>query len=185
MSTAAARQSCSKLTLLLSLVAVGACSGEPANQSEAELGERARGIHERVITLDMHNDINAANFTAERNCATDLGSQVDLPNMEAGGLDGSWIAVFVGRGPLTAEGYANAHAHAIEKFDAIHRLTRGDHARSHRARADVSQLWILAWYRLEPSAINGTERAFSPSFSRVLQRGTPPREGPGDALLRG
>ncbi len=117
------RRSSSKLALVLSLVAVAACSWEPANETEADLIERARGIHERVITLDSHNDISAANFTAERNYTMDLGNQVNLPNMEAGGLDVSWMIVYVGQGPLTAEGYANAHAQAIAKFEAVHRLT--------------------------------------------------------------
>ncbi len=114
-----------KLALLVfvSLVPLAACAGEPANETEAGLIERARGIHERVITLDSHNDINPANFTAERNYTMDLGNQVNLPNMEAGGLDVSWMIVYVGQGPLTEEGYANAHAQAIAKFDAIHRLT--------------------------------------------------------------
>ena len=113
----------SKLCLLVSLVATAACTGEPANEAEADLNERARGIHERVITLDSHNDISPANFTAERNYTMDLGNQVNLPKMEAGGLDVSWMIVYVGQGSLTAEGYANAHAQAIAKFDAVHRLT--------------------------------------------------------------
>ena len=117
------RRSSSKLALLLSLVAAAACRVEPANETEADLIERARGIHERVITLDTHNDISAANFTAERNYTMDLGNQVNLPNMEAGGLDVSWMIVYVGQGPLTEEGYADAHAQALAKFDAIHRLT--------------------------------------------------------------
>ena len=133
MRVASTRRSSSKLTLLKltllpSLVAVAACGGEPANETdadriEASLIERARDIHERVITLDTHNDISAANFTAERNYTMDLGTQVNLPNMEAGGLDVSWMIVYVGQGPLTEEGYADAHAQAIAKFDAIHRLT--------------------------------------------------------------
>ncbi len=109
--------------LFLPVLAVIACNSEPANETEAALIERARAVHERVITLDTHNDINAANFTAERNYTTDLGTQVNLPNMEAGGLDVSWMIVYVGQGPLTEEGYADAHAQAIAKFDAIHRLT--------------------------------------------------------------
>jgi membrane dipeptidase len=84
---------------------------------------RARGIHERVITLDTHDDIDASNFTAERNYTQDLGNQVNLPLMEAGGLDVSWMIVYVGQGALTETGFANAHAQAIEKFEAIHRLT--------------------------------------------------------------
>ncbi len=123
MSLSNTKRSLSQLTLLLSVLVLGGCSGEPANESEAELVERARGIHERVITLDTHNDISAANFTAERNYSMDLGNQVNLPKMEAGGLDVSWMVVYVGQGPLTDEGYANAHAQAIEKFDAVHRLT--------------------------------------------------------------
>ena len=73
--------------------------------------------------LDTHNDIRPANFTAERNYTVDLDTQVTLPKMEAGGLDVSWMIVYVGQGPLTDDGYASAHAQAIEKFEAIHRLT--------------------------------------------------------------
>ena len=105
------------------VIAVAACSSEPAAESEADLVARARGIHERVITLDTHNDINASNFTAERNYTTDLGTQVNLPNMEAGGLDVSWMIVYTGQGDLTEAGFADAYAQASEKFDAIHRLT--------------------------------------------------------------
>jgi len=76
-----------------------------------------------VITLDTHNEISPNNFPAEQNYTTDLGNQVNLPNMEEGGLDVSWMVVFVGQGPLTEAGYDNAYAQAIEKFDAIHRLT--------------------------------------------------------------
>jgi membrane dipeptidase len=108
---------------LLALLAVSACSTEPAAETEAGLVARAREIHERVITLDTHNDISPANFTAERNYSMELPTQVNLPKMEAGGLDVSWMVVYVGQGPLTEEGYAKANAEAIAKFDAIHRLT--------------------------------------------------------------
>jgi len=108
---------------LLSLVACG--GGEPSAGADAEsaLVERARGIHERVITLDTHDDINPDDFTAERNYTTDLGNQVNLPKMEEGGLDVSFMIVYVGQGELTEEGYADAYAQAVAKFDAIHRLT--------------------------------------------------------------
>jgi membrane dipeptidase len=97
----------------------GALTAEP----DAALVERARGIHERVITLDTHDDINPSNFTAERNYTMDLETQVNLPKMEAGGLDVSWMVVYVGQGPLTEEGFDDAYVQAIEKFEAIHRLT--------------------------------------------------------------
>ena len=112
------------------LVLVAACGGGAgqddaggAQGAEAALIERAQGIHERVITLDTHDDISVQNFTAERNYTMDLPTQVTLPKMEAGGLDVAWLIVYVGQGDLTEEGYADAHAQAIAKFDAIHRLT--------------------------------------------------------------
>jgi len=87
------------------------------------LTEKARGIHERVMTLDTHDDISPANFTAECNYTMDLGNQVNLPKMIKGGLDASFFIVYVGQGELTPEGYDSAYRQAIEKFDAIHRLT--------------------------------------------------------------
>ena len=36
-------------------------------QGEQDLVARARAIHERVITLDTHNDINPSNFTPDCN----------------------------------------------------------------------------------------------------------------------
>ncbi|HEY7056743.1 MAG TPA: membrane dipeptidase, partial [Vicinamibacterales bacterium] len=97
-------------------------SAVPAGADDA-LTKKARAIHERVLTLDTHNDIEPSNFTAERNYTQDLGNQVNLPKMFAGGLDASFFIVYVGQGPLTPEGYDNAYKQAIAKFDAIHRLT--------------------------------------------------------------
>ncbi len=96
---------------------------ETARESEADLIARAREIHDRVITLDTHIDINTSNFTAERNYATDLPTQATLPKMEAGGLDVGWFIVYTAQGLLNDEGFADAYANAVDKFDAIHRLT--------------------------------------------------------------
>ncbi len=93
-----------------------------ATESEEQLVARARAIHERVITLDTHDDINTENFTAEQNYTMDLPTQVTLPKMEAGGLDVAWFIVYTGQGDLTDEGYATAYENAVDKFDAIHRL---------------------------------------------------------------
>ena len=94
----------------------------PADESEEAMIARARAIHERVITLDTHDDINTSNFTAERNYTMDLETQITLPKMEAGGLDVAWFVVFTGQGPLDDESYAAGHDNAMDKFTAIHRL---------------------------------------------------------------
>ena len=80
------------------------------------------------MTLDTHNDISPTQF--HRRAATtrmDLGNQVNLPKMIKGGLDASFFIVYVGQdtGPdaFTPAGYDRAYKSAIEKFDAIHRLT--------------------------------------------------------------
>ncbi|MXX08026.1 MAG: membrane dipeptidase [Gammaproteobacteria bacterium] len=119
------------VTLLLTLAGCGdsgapaepvAAAPEPVAETEQQLIERARGIHDRVITLDTHVDIDTSNFTQDNNYTSDLDTRVTLPKIEAGGLDVVWFIVYTGQGPLDEEGYAAAYANAIDKFDAIHRL---------------------------------------------------------------
>src|SRR6185369_4373253 len=91
---------------------------------EEALIAKARKIHANVITLDTHNDIDTKNFTETVNYTQDLPTQVNLPKMKKGGLDVSWMIVYTGQGELTEEGYNKAYANAIDKFDAIERLTK-------------------------------------------------------------
>ena len=96
-----------------------------AQGADPALVAKARAIHDRVITLDTHVDIDPGEFAGKaRNYTERLDSQVNLPKMQAGGLDAAFFIVYVGQGPLTAEGYAKAYAQAVEKFDAIQRLTK-------------------------------------------------------------
>lgn len=88
-----------------------------------EILDRAKEIHNRILVLDTHVDINVANFTTTNNYTKDIGNQVNLPTMDAGGMDVAWFIVYTAQGPLTAEGYKNAYKNAISKFEAIHRLT--------------------------------------------------------------
>lgn len=92
--------------------------------AEQTLITKARGIHERVITADTHDDINPNNFRADCNYTMRLTTQVNLPKMKEGGLDVSFMIAYVGQGALTEEGYANAYRQVIEKMDAVHRLTK-------------------------------------------------------------
>lgn len=92
--------------------------------AEEKLIEKAKKIHAAVITLDTHIDINTANFTEKVNYTQNLPTQVDLPKLKKGGLDVSWLIVYTGQGDLNEEGYKRAYANAIDKFEAIHRLTK-------------------------------------------------------------
>ena len=105
-------------------LAAQAAPQNTAQNTDAQLVARAKAIHERVITLDTHDDINVANFTPECNYTQRLTTQVNLPKMKEGGLDVSFFIVYVGQGPLTPEGYDNAYKQAVAKFDAVHRFTK-------------------------------------------------------------
>ena len=90
--------------------------------SDETLLKKAKEIHENIITIDTHADININNFTEDRNYTMDLGNQVTLPKMEAGGLDVAWFIVYTGQEELTEEAFKNAYENAMSKFDAIHKL---------------------------------------------------------------
>ncbi len=79
------------LSSLLSLALLVGCA-----PSEQEIFDKAMDIHERVITLDTHVDINVNNFTEETNYTQRLGTQVDLVKMNEGGLDVAWLIVYTG-----------------------------------------------------------------------------------------
>ncbi len=97
---------------------------KPKELTDAELEAKATAIHERVITLDTHADINVSNFTDSVNYTQRLDNQVNLPKMKEGGLDVAWFIVYTGQDSLNENGYRKAYENAISKFDAIHRLTK-------------------------------------------------------------
>jgi membrane dipeptidase len=74
-----------------------------------------------LLTLDTHVDIPLDYMRDPRfDVGTDTPLQVDLGKMERGGLDAAFFVVYVGQGPLTPEGYADAVAKAERKYSAIH-----------------------------------------------------------------
>jgi len=113
----------SKKTLLfLFAISTVFISCKDNSMTEEQLITKAKAIHERVITLDTHCDIDINNFTDSINYTQDLKSQVTLPKMNKGGLDVAWFIVYTGQDSLTVNGYAKAYETAISKFDAIHKL---------------------------------------------------------------
>jgi membrane dipeptidase len=107
----------------LGLLTHFAAPATSAQSGDAALTAKARQIHSRVLKLDTHNDIEPANFTPDCNYTMRLTTQVNIPKMVEGGMDVSFMIVYVGQGALTPEGYDNAYRQAIAKFEAIHRLT--------------------------------------------------------------
>src|ERR1700683_4832404 len=112
-----------KRTLMIAGMTAALIRTGPAQTTDAALIAKAKGIHERVLKLDTHNDIEPANFTADCNYTMRLTTQVNIPKMVEGGMDVSFMIVYVGQGPLTPEGFDGAYRQAIAKFEAVHRLT--------------------------------------------------------------
>ncbi|WP_299123104.1 dipeptidase [uncultured Winogradskyella sp.] len=108
------------IIFLIPLVLVMNCKSEISEENQ--LIENAKGIHERVITLDTHCDINVKNFTDSLNYTQDLDTQITLPKMKVGGLDVAWLIVYTGQDSLTKTGYEKAYDNAMSKFNAIHKL---------------------------------------------------------------
>jgi membrane dipeptidase len=106
--------------LSLCLLFMTNCKSEISE--EDQLIATAKAIHERVITLDTHCDINVKNFTDSLNYTQDLETQITLPKMKEGGLDVAWFIVYTGQDSLTETGFKNAYDNAMSKFDAIHKL---------------------------------------------------------------
>jgi len=109
------------IKLILILLLFYSCNEKKVLSSE-ELHQKATEIHQKVITLDTHNDINLKNFTDSINYTQRLESQVNLPKMKEGGLDVAWFIVYTGQDSLNEAGYTKAYQIAINKFNAIHRL---------------------------------------------------------------
>jgi len=98
------------------------CGDKAEKTPELSMEEQAKAIHDRVMTVDTHVDINVRNFTDSINYTQELETQVNLPKMEAGGLDVAWFIVYTGQDTLTESGYEKAEANAMSKFEAIHKL---------------------------------------------------------------
>src|SRR5215211_1161417 len=93
-----AESSAMSVTLPLGIVAAAAMALATAAAATPQdaLTARARAIHDRVIALDTHNDIDPQNFTASCNYTMRLTNQVNLPKMREGGLDVAFFVVSVG-----------------------------------------------------------------------------------------
>lgn len=113
---------------LLPLLALPLALAIPASaQPGSDVGAEDRLLHERMIVLDTHLDTPLRFESRE----WDFGeahrydwdrSQVDLPRMAEGGLDGGFFVIYTAQGELTPQGYAGARDAALVRAAAIHRM---------------------------------------------------------------
>jgi membrane dipeptidase len=93
----------------------------------------AMAIHERAVTLDSHLDTPASLEIAgwrigdRHDHEVDL-TQVDLPRMKTGGLDGGFWAIYTPQGPLDSAHYQQARDFAFMRGVAIREMVAADPA---------------------------------------------------------
>jgi membrane dipeptidase len=96
-------------------------------QTGSDVSAADRDLHERLIVIDTHLDIPARfdsgqwDFGERHRYEWDL-TQVDLPRMVEGGLDGGFFVIYTPQGELTPEGLAQTRDAALVRAAAIHRV---------------------------------------------------------------
>jgi membrane dipeptidase len=124
-------------------VALAFAASPALAQQDPQIMARAKAIHDRVIKLDTHVDFSPNNMSdTPPNYVTGLRTQVDLPKMKAG-YNGIFFSIYTGAGPLTPEGYEAAWKADVDKFEAVHKLTKTmapDKIEIARTAADVRRI---------------------------------------------
>jgi membrane dipeptidase len=99
----------------------------PASARQSDVTPADRAAHQRMIVLDTHLDIPERwddgrwDFGVRHRYDEDR-SQVDLPRMQQGGLDGGFLVIYTPQGALTPEGYRQARDAALVRAAAIRRV---------------------------------------------------------------
>lgn len=116
------------LALTAASVQAPAVDAAPAGQTRDlanALASESESLHKSILTLDTHLD-SPANLDrpgwrmTDRHDVLDDSTQVDLPRMIEGGLDGGFWVIYTDQGPNDAQGYAAALAHALKRLHQIH-----------------------------------------------------------------
>jgi len=92
---------------------------------EASAPEDARSIHDTILALDAHLDIEATFFTPEQPEVSGWQKLGSLEKIEEGGLGAAFFVAYTDQGPLTGDGYARAYETVLEKIDTIRRVLDG------------------------------------------------------------
>lgn len=92
-----------------------------------EPGEQARRLHEQLLVLDTHLD-TPANFPrpgweiVDNHVDQRDFSQVDLPRMRQGGLDGGFWVIYTGQGDRSTQANLEARDHGLARLAQIREM---------------------------------------------------------------
>lgn len=105
----------------------------PVGAQAQTVSKKDYQLHLRLLTLDSHLDTPASldlpgwSIEEEHGVHRDY-TQVDLPRMKKGGLDGGFWAIYTGQGPLTVEGFRKARDFALLRGMSIRSMVAADPA---------------------------------------------------------
>jgi membrane dipeptidase len=117
------------LTILLgsAALATAAHAADAPISKTAKISKEDWALHDKALVLDTHLDTpehfaRAGWSMVDRHDVKVDGTQVDLPRMDAGGLDGGFFVIYTTQGTLTADGYREARDFALERATAIREM---------------------------------------------------------------
>lgn len=105
----------------------------PISGQAQEVTRQVYQLHQKLLTLDSHLDTPASldlpgwSIDEEHGVHSDF-TQVDLPRMKKGGLDGGFWAIYTSQGPVTIEGFRKARDFAILRGLSIRNMVAADPA---------------------------------------------------------
>ncbi len=108
------------MSLLLAMLLTLPVGDDPVTPAD-------RLAHDQMLILDTHLDTPELfehpgwDFARWHDRDFDK-SQVDIPRMEQGGLDGGFFVIYTAQGPLTPEGYAKARNGALVRANWIQKV---------------------------------------------------------------
>ena len=115
----------SAIAFSLSISSMCVCAQSPGNESKTQ------AFHESIVVMDTHLDTPALlvqpGFDIMHAHTVDGDfSQVDVPRMDAGGLDGGFWVIYTSQGPVTDEGFKSARDTALLRAMAIHKMVEAN-----------------------------------------------------------
>lgn len=105
----------------------------PMAAQAQEVPKKIYQLHQKLLTLDSHLDTPASldlpgwSIEEEHGVNSDY-TQVDLPRMKKGGLDGGFFAIYTPQGPLTEEGFRKSRDFALLRGVSIREMVASDPA---------------------------------------------------------
>ena len=124
-----------KKLVALSIIFTVAFAGCQTQSSRQKLFDEVNEIHKSILTIDSHSDTpmwfmsEDYDFSKRHNPQTS-SNKIDLPRMDEGGLDGVFLAAFLGQGSLDKKSTDQVFEKANRIIDSIYVTARRNYQKA-------------------------------------------------------